>query len=179
VKAEDVAMNSDLIPVCVGACLCPGTPHADGDFVYLRPKLGLAAGIAIQKLVIDANNADTPMSTADMTGVLAEGYLLHGVVDWTLSNGSAIPVNEATIREHLLSDFERAAPVADKADDLYMGPVLAPLLKRARASMGSSSATSSNGSTSAAPAGTSKRPKRLRRSSTSTIPMDDTATTSA
>lgn len=168
--------TSDLIPVCVGACLCPGAPHPDGDFVYLRPTLGLAAGIAIQKLVIDANNAESRMDGADLTGVLAESYLLHGVAEWNLANGKAIPVTPDTIREHLLSDFGRAAPVADKADDLYMGAVLAPLLQRARSS---SASTSSNGSTPVPPAGTPKPRKRSKQSSTTTSQTDDTATTSA
>lgn len=168
-------MTTDLIPVCVGACLCPGAPHADGDFVYLRPKLGLAAGIAVQKLIIEAKTADTPLSEADLTGALAEGYLLYGVAEWTFTNGSAIPVTHDTIREHLLSDFERAEAAADKADDLYMNPVIAPLLKKARTL---SQAMSKNGSTSATRNGSPKRQKPSKRSSTSTTQTDGTAATS-
>lgn len=168
-------MTTDLIPVCVGACLCPGTPHADGDFVYLRPKLGLAAGIAVQKLVIDAKTADTPATEADLHGTLAEAYLIYGVAEWTLTNGSAIAVTPDTIREHLLNDFERSEAVADKADDLYMNPVIAPLLRKARKL---SQAMSKNGSTSATATGSPKRRKPSKPSSITTIPMDDTAATS-
>ena len=48
-------MSTDPVAVGVGACQCPGTPHPDGDVVYLRPQLGLAAGIAIQRLIVEAN----------------------------------------------------------------------------------------------------------------------------
>lgn len=164
------------IPVRVGDCLCPGTPHADGDFVYIRPKLGLAGGIAIQKLVIDANNAVNPMDTAELTGVLAEGYLIHGIVDWNLVGESGpIIITADSIRAHLLNDFERSVAVADAADDLYMKAVLAPLLNRARTSSGS---TLTNGSTSARREPTSTRPRRSKQSSTSTSPTDVTERTS-
>jgi hypothetical protein len=170
-------MTTDLIPVCVGACLCPGAPHADGDFVYLRPKLGLAAGIAVQKLVIDANKAIEPLSAAELTGLLAEGYLLHGIASWNLiGERDAIPVNPQTIKAHLLDDFERSQAAADAADDLYMTAVIAPLLRRASIS---SLDTSSNGLTSAHGNGARKPRKRSKQSSTTTSPMEDTATTSA
>ena len=167
--------TTTLVPVLVGACLCPGAPHEDGDIVYLRPKLGLAAGIAVQKLVVDANQASEPMTTADLTGVLAEGYLLHGVAEWTFENEAGhVPVNPSTIKAYLLDDFERGATAADKADELYMGPVLAPLVIRAQALEESLRATSTNGSTSATRGGTPKPRKRSKPSSITTIPMDDT-----
>lgn len=169
-------MTTDLIPVCVGACLCPGTPHADGDFVYLRPKLGLAAGIALQKLIVEARQS-AGFDSAQLTGVLAEAYLLHGVASWDLVGPEGpIPVTAETIRYQLLEDFTRAEAAADAADDLYMGPVLAPLVKRALASLPT---TPTNGSTSPAPAGGSKRPRRSKPSSTTTTPMDSTGTTSS
>ena len=33
-----------LVPVPVGDCRCPGTPHEDGDVVFLYPKLGMEGG---------------------------------------------------------------------------------------------------------------------------------------
>lgn len=153
---------SDLIPVRVGDCLCPDTPHADGDFVSLRPKLGLASGIALQRLIVEANQQQG-IDAAEMTGKLAEAYLLHGIAEWTLldANGKPIPVTNETIQYQLLNDFARAEAAADKADDLYMGPVLAPLVNRALAS---SPTTRTNGSTSRSPSGASKRPKRSKPS---------------
>ncbi len=168
---------SDLIPVRIGECQCPDTPHPDGDFVHLRPKLGLAAGIALQKLIVEARQS-SGFDAAQLTGVLAEAYLLHGVAQWDLldANGKGIPVTPETIRYQLLEDFSRAEAAADAADDLYMGPVLAPLVKRALASLPT---TQTNGSTSPARAGGSKRPRRSKPFSTTTTRTDSTATTSS
>ena len=163
------------IPVLVGECLCPGTPHEDGDSVYLRAKLGLAAGTTLQRLIIEANQ--NRADNAELTGKLAEAYLLLGVSRWNLvdDKGQPVPVNPDTIRQHLLDDFARSVSVADMADDLYMGPVLSPLVQKALAS---SSTTTTNGSTSATVAGRSKARKPSKRSSTSTSQTDATATIS-
>lgn len=168
-------MTTESVPVLVGECLCPGTPHEDGDYVYLRAKLGLAAGTTLQRLIVEANQ--NRADNAELTGKLAEAYLLLGVESWNLvtERGHSIPVIPDTIKAHLLDDFARAAPVADVADDLYMGPVLSPLVKKAVAL---SSTTTTNGSTSVPPNGRSKRPKRSKPSSTSTIPTAVTDPTS-
>jgi hypothetical protein len=165
-------MNTDLVPVRIGDCGCPDTPHTDGDFVSLRPKLGLAAGTALQNLIVKAHQS-SGMDAAALTGILAEAYLLHGVAEWTLldSNSKPIPVTPETIRYQLLDDFSRSEAAADKADDLYMGPVLAPLVQRALASLPT---TPTNGRTSPTRLG-AKRPKSSKRSSTTTSPMDSTA----
>ena len=156
-------------------CPCPGTPHPDGDTVELREKLGLAAGIAVQRMIIEANQGRA--DTAELTGKLGEGYLLHGVEAWTLidENGSLIPVNENTIRARLLTDFTVAAPIADAADDLYMAAVISPLVKKAERS---SPTTPTNGSTSANQGGSRPRPKRSKPSSTTTTLTVATETTS-
>lgn len=158
-------------------CPCPGTPHPDGDTVYLKDKLDLHDGIAVQHLIIAANQPTDRMDAAHLTGVLAEGYLLYGVEAWTLvdEEGHTIPVTQESIRGRLLSDFASAAPVAEKADDLYMASVILPLVKRASMS---SPSTPTNGSTSVPPAGTPKTPKRSKRSSTTTIPTAGTEQTS-
>lgn len=165
-------MSADLVPVRVGECQCPDTPHADGDFVYLRPKLGLAAGIALQRLIVDANQADRPVDAAELTGVLAEAYLLHGVARWDMPQA----VTPETIKELLLDDFSRGAPAAEAADGLYMGPVIAPLLSRA---FKSSPTTSTNGSTSAPGNGAHKPRKPSKRSSTTTTRTADIVSISA
>jgi hypothetical protein len=144
--------------------------------VNLREKLGLAAGIAVQRMIVEANQGRT--DTAELTGKLAEGYLLYGVESWTLTaeNGSLIPVSEASIRTWLLDDFSVAAPVADAADDLYMAAVILPLVKKAERS---SPTTPTNGSTSRPRAGTRKARKPSKPSSTTTIPTDVTETISS
>jgi hypothetical protein len=170
-------VSTELVPVRVGDCQCPGSPHPDGDLVYLRPRLGLAAGIAIQRLIVEANQDRA--DSAEISGQLAEAYLLHGVAGWNLvgegEGEKPIPVNEDSIRLYLLSDFVRSAPVADAADDLYMAAVLGPLVNRALAS---SPTTSTSGSTSATRRGKSKAPRPSKPSSTTTTRTAATATTS-
>lgn len=167
--------TDELVPVEV-ACRCPGTPH-DEDVVYLRPRLGLAAGIAVQKLIVQAHQTESPTDAADLTGVLAEAYLRAGVVSWTFADadGGSVPVTTDSVKALLLDDFEVGAVVADRADDLYMGPVIAPLLRRASTSLLS---TPTNGSTSPHGNGARHRPKRSKRSSTTTTRTAGTAKTS-
>jgi hypothetical protein len=164
------------VEVRVG-CPCPGQPHPDGDIVELREKLGLAAGTAVQRLIVEAN-AKHGMAEAQIAGSLAEAYLLFGVEAWSFvdEQGGKLPVTELTIRAKLLSDFALAAPIADVADDLYMAPVLLPLVERAKRL---SPITPTDGSTSAPPTGRPMPRKRSKRSSTTTTPTGGTAKTSA
>ena len=167
-------MQTSTVPVLIGDCLCPGAPHEDGDSVYLRAKLGLAAGVAVNRMLQDARRNGT--GPEELTGRITEAYLLHGVESWTLMDESGpIPVTPETIRAHLLDDFSRAWDAANRADELYSGPILDPLVNPGRRS---SSSTSSNGSTSAPSVGSPKAPKRSKRSSTSTTPTAVTEATS-
>jgi hypothetical protein len=160
-------------PVVV-ACPCPGTPHAE-DTVYLRDKLGLAGGATLQRLVIEVNQSGSDQ--AETSGRLAEAYLRVGVADWTFTDeqGRKVPVNPDTLQRILLDDFSLAMPVADRADELYLQPVLGFLLAKAASS---SHTTTTNGSISQIPGGSRKTRTRSKRSSTSTTPTADTATTS-
>jgi hypothetical protein len=118
------------------------------------------------------------MAEAQLAGQLAEAYLLFGVEAWSFvdDRGSLVPITEATIRAKLLADFATAAPIAEVADDLYMAPVLLPLVDRAkRLSLTSPTAAS----TSAPPSGEPSPRKRSKRSSTTTTRTVDTETTSA
>jgi hypothetical protein len=103
---------------------------------------------------------------------------LFGVEAWSFvdEQGGKLPVTELTIRAKLLSDFALAAPIADVADDLYMAPVLLPLVERAKRL---SPITPTDGSTSAPPTGRPMPRKRSKRSSTTTTPTGGTAKTSA
>ncbi len=168
----------DLVSVRIGECLCPGTPHADGDFIALRPILDLRGGFRVKRRLIELNQAAFGEQGSDMAELeihLAEAYLTEGIFEWNLVDEEGpLPINPETLRDHLFNDYSRAEAAADKADDLYRPAILDPLLQRAISSL---PATPTNGSTSPTNGVGQKRPKRSRRSSTTTSLMDDTATT--
>jgi hypothetical protein len=157
-------------------CPCPGTPH-DGDVVTLRDRLGFLEATAVRKGVMLAGG-DGPMATEDRLAKAVEGFVLLGVVAWSLvdEEGKPVPVSKVAIAERLLTHDEAAFEVGEAADDLYAAAVLLPLLNGASKS---SRTTPTEPSTSPT-TGSSPTPlKRSSRSSTSSTPTDDTATTSS
>lgn len=163
-------MSDELVAVPVGECQCSGTPHPDGDVVYLRPKLGMARSLA----VIRGAALDDP-EVAEMQ--LTIGYARFGIADWNLTNGDGkkMPLDG----EHLARFAEedpRTILVAVKGDELYAKEVITPLVTMAAAS---SRTTSANGEMSATTGTKSSRTrqKRSKPSSTSTTPTDATETT--
>ena len=163
----------NTIPVSGVVCPCEGTPHPEGDTVELRETLGLAAGVALQRLLI---GSDSPQ--AEIVGALMEGYLRFGVVAWTFVDdiGKPVPVTPETIQSMLLDNFTRAYPVAEAADSLYEGPVFGPL---ATAAANSSRTTTTAASTSRRGSGSRRNGKPSKPSLTSITQTDDTVTTSA
>lgn len=165
----------DFERVGIGGCRCPGTPHPDGDEVALLPRLGLSAGVELQQRFRNLLAQDPRPAMPEIVGQLTEGYLLVGVAEWNLAGDNGpIAVTRDAIREHLLSDFSRAQPVADRADSLYYGPVLAPLVAGLSNSL---LGTRTSGSTSATKPSSQKPRKRSKRSSTSITRTGATATT--
>ena len=118
-------MSDPLIPVAVGPCRCPGTPHSDGDTVSMYPKLPLDAGL----------EAHAAMSViADGVKRLAAVYRISieaGIGEWTFvdDKGQSIPINPETIRE-LLTYGEGGEEVREKATELYGAALLAPFRQR-------------------------------------------------
>lgn len=167
-----------LVEVRIGDCQCPGSPHADGDTVALRPKLDLRGGFRVKRRLIELNQAafgEQPTDMAELEIQLAEAYLTEGIFEWNLvDEHGPLPINPDTLRDHLFNDYSRAEAAADKADDLYRPAVLDPLVQRA---LNSSPATPTSASTSATNGVGRKRPTRSKRSSTTTTLMDDTETT--
>ena len=167
-------MNDSLIPVPV-RCPCPGTPHEDGDTVFLAPHIGFRAGLEAEATMVRVwTNLDTSGKVPTQTeaslkveAALREIYVVGGVKAWTFVDeaGESIEVSEDSIAEILLSDFSLARPVGDKADELYTASVLDPLLARLSKS---SRTTRTRGSTSAKAPSSDKRPRPLKPSSTST-----------
>src|SRR5436190_2313140 len=118
-------MTLALVPVPIGVCPCPGTPHEDGDIVYLAPVLstpgGMAASAAIREGMSD------PVLFAERLGVI---WLRHGIRSWTFldEEGDPVPVSSEAA-DDLLPWAKGGRLVADKADDLYAQDVLAPFLE--------------------------------------------------
>jgi hypothetical protein len=110
-------------------CTCPGSPHDgrdgadDGDIVTLRPVLGFVAGAeALRKIIESGGDVNR---IAELVGPV---YVRHGVTGWNViaEDGSAAPLDVDAI----LDDYSWAYPIAEKADDLYSGAILDPLLRR-------------------------------------------------
>jgi hypothetical protein len=103
-------------------CACPGTPHEEGDVVYLNPTLSLDGGIAAeQDIVKAAGDSDLLVRSWVKT------FLTHEAIGWNL-------VDEDGPRpfsvDDLLADYALARPAADAAVDRYGDTVLGPLLAR-------------------------------------------------
>jgi hypothetical protein len=163
------------------ACICPetsnGVRHPEGDAVTLRERLGFRSAVTMQKVVYTLRQEIEHPSDADILAALTEAYIVYGIESWTLvdARGKAIPVNRATIEEHLLSDLTAALAVADVADDLYQETVLLPLLMRGSASSATTPTTESTSPETSSP---DEPPTPSKPSSITTSPMGVIATTS-
>lgn len=166
-------MTDELVPVLIP---CPTGAHEEGDTVLLRPRLPLPGGIEARRKIAELQDG---ADGDEVTGLLMDVYLRHGIADWTLHDdeGNAVLLTRQTLRERILeADLDVAIQIANKADDLYAPTVVAPLVKRAVKSL---QASRRGRSTSASTTSTPSRPKRSKPSSTSTTPMAATATTTA
>lgn len=162
-------------------CLCPPNAagevrHPDGDTVTLRDKLDLRASLGIRNVAILAREGDPDAANGEILAVLTEGYILAGVVAWSIvdAHGKPTEPTRAAIRETILARPDVGIVVADAADTLYMDTVL-PLVVRASIS---SPATPTDGSTSPTNGSPPAPRKRSKRSSTTTSPTAAIETTS-
>lgn len=154
----------ELVPVPLGYCPCEGTPHPDGDVVYLYPELSATAGIKARRFFADGMTGSIP--EVEVEARLAELWLTVGVADWTFlfDDGKPIPVTSENV-VRALPYGKGGRLVADKADDLYVETVTAPLLHGLEALSQRGQTRSSRPAT--RPRATSRR-KPQRRSSTAT-----------
>jgi hypothetical protein len=118
----------DLVPVHLGYCPCEGTPHPDGDIVYLYPELSAPAGIRARAFFQQGMTGQ--VHTVDLEEAIATLWLSMCVADWTFlfDDGSPIPVTPENV-VRALPYAKGGRQVADKADDLYVDSVTAPLLE--------------------------------------------------
>ncbi len=129
---------ADLIEARARDCACPGTPHEDGDVVYLRPTLGIEGGLEAEADLLEAIQQfpipERMSKREEDAATTARGrflrpkwfvtFLRHGAVGWNLvdAEGDDVPFDV----ERLVADYSLARMPGDKAADLYGPAVLAP-----------------------------------------------------
>ncbi len=121
--------EEQFVAVHVGPCRCsgrPDSPHPDGDTVWLRPKPGVEMGLAAEGALRRSGRRP-----GDVDAALGGVFIRYGIDHWTFVDpkGAPVPVTSDAIDEWLPWD-NGGYEVADAADNLYAGTVLAPLLRR-------------------------------------------------
>lgn len=109
-------------------CACPGTPHPDGDLVYLHPALPFLGGLASRSVLASVGDA---IVAEEMLGRV---YLRHGIAGWNLLDGRGKPRDltpEAAEAEFPWSRGGRL--ICEACDVLYQEEILAPLVERLQA----------------------------------------------
>lgn len=128
------------VPVRVRGCTCPGSPHPDGDVVYLNPTLDLDAGLAAEGMLLDIAQQVPIVNEKDpieINRVAADRlirlrplwfplFVRSGATGWNLvdEEGEPVPFDLDVI----MGDYAIARIVAAAADQLYQSAVLAPFL---------------------------------------------------
>jgi hypothetical protein len=155
----------ELVPVPLGYCPCEGTPHADGDIVYLRPDLDPLDGVRAKAIISEMLQDHMDAVAANVE--LARLWLDIGVTGWTFldDDGQPIPVTEENI-VRALPYAKGGQLVADAADDLYATMVISPLVEKW-------SELSSDGSTpTPSPTSPNRATRRSQRKPSSTATTD-------
>ena len=141
--------GNGFIPVRMRDCSCPGQPHAEGDFAYLKPRADIAVGLAAHSAIYNHRGDQEGLQIA-----LGVAYTVHGIDHWDLQDEHGKPLPISAARTLPWSDI---AELADRASVLYSDEVLAPL--RVGASKSSPNGRT-NGSTYPRKVSTPKRRKR-------------------
>lgn len=115
---------SDPIEVRFSDCRCPGAPHPDGDVAYLRPFLDYAGGAEALRAM---RAADGDVEKFDE--LVGPVYIRRGMLGWNRVDEAGEPVPLPDDPATALP-YDEAYWLADRADDLYGGSVLAPLVKQ-------------------------------------------------
>ena len=153
---------SDLLPVNVGACRCPGTPHTDGDIVSLDTQLSTPAGIAAQAALMDGSSWEERYSGMVM------GLMRFSVRAWTFRDeDGAVPITPDNV-ERQLPWLHGGKEVAAAITQLHQASILDPFVeafnRRKSANKTPTTSSSPNGSTdtSSTSPKASTRPKRRK-----------------
>lgn len=159
-------------------CVCPPLPdgserHPEGDTITLRGALDFRGATAVRNIIGLREDGDTQV---DVLASITEAYLLYGIESWSVVNveGKPVELTRDAIRARLAIHPLRFMPLGDEAHELYSEAVVLPLLQP----VSTSSPDSRTGpSTSRTNGSSMSHPTPSRRSSTSTIPTDDTGPT--
>jgi hypothetical protein len=166
-------------------CICPpkanGDPRHESDTIELREKMDFRSSIAIRNaLALESGQVgdDGQLDMADVLAILTERFVLYGIQSWTIvdAKGKPVDVSHQTIRELILTDIDVATDIGDEADARYREAVMLPLIRRGSTSSPDSPIAEST----SAPKPQSTKPRtRSSRSSITSIPTADIATTSS
>lgn len=120
-------LPTEPIPVSIGACQCPDTPH-DEDVALLRPRL--LPGDAMAALsALDPSNDEAAIQRD-----VGMAFLHGGVVSWNILDDAGQPVPLSAMDTGALDWDETLRPIADKAAELYTESLFRPLLHAAKKS---------------------------------------------
>jgi hypothetical protein len=130
------------VSVPVGECRCIGTPHAQGDEVFLKPELDVPMAMAahaamnMESLTKRVRSGELSMTqaNAETQYALTSVYLRFAITGWTFvdAKGNPEPITQANITR-LLPWGKGGAEVAERADTLYSEPLFAPLVEASEA----------------------------------------------
>lgn len=125
---------TEPVRISVGACRCPGAPHAE-DAVFLEPTLTNPMGAAAWSAIRSAATA------SDAEGGVAGVYLRLGIRNWTFVDeaGNPEPITPDNI-ERLLPFAHGGSELVEQANKLYVDDLMAPLLRQRAKSATSSDA---------------------------------------
>lgn len=134
-------MDSERLTVRFRDCECPGTPHPDGDVVYLRPTLGFAAGAAAlramgEAIVVVSPTGGGPKGTDPIIDdsrsdeLVGPVYLREGPSGWNVvDDDGPVPYDPQV----LIDNYVWGYPVVEACSALYTEAVLSPLVSRMNA----------------------------------------------
>jgi hypothetical protein len=146
-----------LEEVRVRDCACPGTPHEEGDIVFLASTLSAEGGIAAEQDMASTRDSE------ELTRKWLISFVRFGARGWNLLDEEGLDVPFDV--DDLLADWAIARPVAIRAGELYQASVIAPFQQQPakRSATGRTRAT------------TSRRPSPTRSPSGSPSPESSAA----
>ena len=124
-------MERALVKVDVGACRCPGSPHAS-DWVELSPDMTIDLGAAVYAAIRQSEGDDVRLQ-----GLMAQAYVQFGIRAWSFTDADGDPIRVTRQDKDYPDLIDRLLPwsrggqaVSEAADGLYSEEVLRPFLNR-------------------------------------------------